>query len=235
MKLRNKIMMGTLALFALVGFTGCSTVHATKVHPPVNMHDRVLEITLTNLTHGMEFTPMLVASHNSKYKMFELGKPASNELERLSESGNLIPMETAMMADTNVHDIVKTPAGLLAPGESVTVQIKTNLRMSFISVAGMILPTNDAFYAVNATNTHHIRHGKIVYSVAYDGSGEINSELCRDIPGNIVCDGTGEGYNPAGGEGFVHVHQGLHHIGSLHNKHYDWRNPVAKIEIVRVK
>ena len=35
------------------------------------------------------------------------------------------------------------------------------------------------------------------------------------------------------GEGYVHIHRGMHGIGDLAPEIYDWRNPVAAITITR--
>lgn len=45
------------------------------------------EVTVTNLTRGQQFTPILVASHKEGVKLFTLGRPASVELEFLAEDG----------------------------------------------------------------------------------------------------------------------------------------------------
>jgi hypothetical protein len=48
--------------------------------------------------------------------------------------------------------------------------------------------------------------------------------------------GFGAGGAPAGGEeGYVHIHAGIHGVGDLEPGMRDWRNPVARITIRRVK
>jgi hypothetical protein len=89
-----------------------------------------------------------------------------------------------------------------------------------ISLASMMLPTNDGFIALDSVPAP--RHGSSTfYSPGYDAGTEANDELCASIPGP-TCGGAGlsPGDNP-GDEKFVHIH-------------YDWRNPVAKITISRV-
>ena len=39
---------------------------------------------------------------------------------------------------------------------------------------------------------------------------------------------------PGGGEGYVHIHAGIHGVGNLNPALRDWRNPVAKISIRRI-
>ena len=40
--------------------------------------------------------------------------------------------------------------------------------------------------------------------------------------------------NSEGGEGYVHIHAGVHGIASLVPENHDWRNPVARIQIRRL-
>ena len=69
----------------------------------------------------------------------------------------------------------------------------------------MLLPTNDGVFSLNSVEGPFGSSQKEItrYSVAYDAGSELNSETCATIPGP-QCGGNGEGYNPAGGEGFVH-------------------------------
>ena len=69
-------------------------------------------------------------------------------------------------------------------------------------------------------------------SPVYDAGSEINDELCISIPGP-VCGGAA--ISPEDGEGYVHIHAGIHGIGDLAPATYDWRNPAARISVVRVK
>ena len=73
------------------------------------------------------------------------------------------------------------------------------------------------------------------YSPGYDAGSEANDELCANIPGP-TCDGVGAspGVND-GDEGFVHIHRGMHDAGDLSSAVYDWRNPVARITVSRVR
>ncbi len=66
---------------------------------------------------------------------------------------------------------------------------------------------------------------------AYDAGSETNDELSSTVAGL-----GGEGYSPNdSGEGFVHIHGGVHGVGDLVPAAMDWRNPVAKIVIERVR
>jgi len=188
------------------------------------------EVTITNLTRGEIFTPVMVATHQRGIKLFELGQPASEELAAIAEGGDTGPQTAALVATGKVADI-KTGSGVIPPGASATIVIKSGKRARFISVAAMLVPTNDAFFSLNGVRLptdHHVRN---LYSPAYDAGSEPNDELCANIPG--PCGGEGGSPN-VNGEGYVHVHGGIHGIGDLSAADYDWRNPVAQIRIRRM-
>lgn len=71
----------------------------------------------------------------------------------------------------------------------------------------------------------------------YEVGSEVNDELCSSIPGPFFaeCGGPGGGARVGGGEGFVHVHRGVHGVGSLKASERDWRNPVASIRVRLVR
>lgn len=106
------------------------------------------QVTVTNLTRGQTFTPILVASHHEDVRLFTLGQPASPELATLAEEGNVAPLSALLLSNPAVLDVQNSGA-LLAPGASVTVTVQTRGRFDHVSVAAMLIPTNDAFFALN--------------------------------------------------------------------------------------
>jgi hypothetical protein len=112
----------------------------------------------------------------------------------------------------------------------VSVEIQASSRFRRISVAGMLVPTNDTFVALNAVNLPIWSQSHTV--PAYDAGSEFNDELCANIPGP-TCGGAGESVE--GGEGYVHISRGISGIGDVEPSNYDWRNPVARIDIRRAR
>jgi len=190
--------------------------------------NRMYEVTITNLTHSINFTPILVASHYKGVTIFETGSAASSGLTAIAESGNTAPLAATLSADERAD--VQNSGGLLKPGESVTVEVSADEDARRISVASMMLPTNDGFIGI--TNIKAPKKGSItLYSPGYDAGTEPNDEVCANIPGPTC---GGEGLSPeVDGEGYVHINRGIHGIGDLAADVYDWRNPVAKITITR--
>jgi len=96
----------------------------------------------------------------------------------------------------------------------------------------MLVPSNDAMFAINGVRGPKGKDLLNLHSPAYDAGTEDNDELCVSIPGPpFLC--TGEGVSSEGGEGFVYVHSGIRGIGDVDADTYDWRNPVASIRIRR--
>jgi hypothetical protein len=195
---------------------------------------RDFHVTITNLTHSITFTPILVASHRRPVTVFELGAPASDDLRALAESGAVAPMTSTLEGDSDVVD-VQNSGGLLMPGKSVTVIVSAAHGAKFISAGSMMLPTNDGFIGLNSAEVSRRGGSATYFSPAYDSGSELNDELCANIPGPY-CGGFGPspGYDPVT-EGYVHVHRGIHGVGDLYPAVYDWRNPVARITVSRVR
>ena len=196
------------------------------------------EVTITNITKGQTFTPQLVVTHERDSVLFELGQPASLGLEQLAEGGatDVLQDELAAVASDAV-----TIDGLLGPGETATTRIEGRGRRDVISVAAMLIPTNDTFVALNSVPLPRNR-AAAVYSVpAYDSGTEANDQNCANIPGPRC---GGEGFNGTvaeGDEGFIYISNGFHNIEGdgtgevLGPVVYDWRNPVARITVTRVR
>jgi len=191
-------------------------------------------VTVTNLTHGQVFTPIVVASHKQGVHVFMAGQPASPPLEQLAEGGDGGPLSAMLAANPKVLDVADSGAPL-PPGQSTTVMVNTSGRFTHVSIASMLVPTNDGFLALNGVAGPKGNKTLILNVPAYDAGTEENDELCVSIPGPpLVCGGEGFNASRDGAEGFVHVHSGIHGIGDLVAADRDWRNPVARVSIRRV-
>jgi len=194
----------------------------------------IYHVTITNLTNSINFTPILVASHRRPVSIFELGAPASKELTAIAEGGDTSLLAATLGKDPQVVDVQSSGDQLLSPGDSVTVIVRASHGAKRISLASMMLPTNDGFIALDSVKAP--KRGSVIYfSPGYDGGTEPNNEWCIYIPGPTC---GGEGPSPLGSprdEGYVHIHRGIHGVGDLRPAIYDWRNPVAKVTITRIR
>jgi len=189
------------------------------------------KVTVTNLTPGQPFAPVMVATHRPGVSFFKLGEAPSDELAHLAEAGDGKPMAEKLAAMPSVDEAKISTMGLTFPGKSTAVMISAKRPFSHISVGAMLGATNDAFFAIKDVALPWGRGERTYMAPAYDAGSETNDELSSTVAGL-----GGEGYSPNdSGEGFVHIHSGVHGIGDLVAATMDWRNPVAKITIERVK
>ncbi len=220
--------MNITIVVMLIAFLTSTSAHANN--------QRLYEVTITNVTKAIQFTPILVATHSSDFKIFEVGKPAIPELALLAEDGNPGPLAEVALASgkvagsANSADVLGTPP-LLFPGQTVTLQVTSNRRARFLSLAAMLLPTNDSFVALNTVRLP-IWGSRTYQALGYDAGSETNDEICANIPGP-VCGGAGSSPDDAG-EGYVFISNGIHGIGDLSPATYDWRNPVAIVKVTRL-
>ena len=197
----------------------------------------VYEVTITNITKASQFTPILAATHRASIRYFTLGEAPSEGLALMAEDGDVSVLaneltSTGKVLDAaNSADVLGTPP-LLFAGQTVKLKLTADRRRNVrFSMAAMILPTNDSFVALNGVSLPR-RGSRTYYALGYDAGSEPNDEWCANIPGPRC---GGQGASPeAGGEGFVHVANGMHGIGDLAPEVYDWRNPIARVTIRRL-
>ena len=188
------------------------------------------KITITNLMRGSLLTPALAVSHKRGVNVFTEGAPASDALAQLAEGGDTMPLKESLFSTGKAYGSANS--GPVLPGHSVTMMVPVNRDARRISLVSMVLPTNDGFIALNGVMGPKKGRTKTYYVPAHDAGSELNDEHCVNIPGPHC---GGAGYNAAGGEGYVHIHAGIHGGGDLVAADYDWRNPVARITVEHVK
>ena len=232
-----------LRTIGLVGAATSFAVGLMAASPALASNNAHYEVTITNLTFGQTLTPLIITTHRRGLQLFEPGTAASAQLEALAEEGDLVPLQELLTGTQGVHDVVNAvdvlgppPASLLPPGDTVTHTIwgRSGARLT---LAAMFIPTNDAFAALNAVRLPS-RGRQVTYlGLAYDAGTEFNDQDCDSIP--ALCPGAtdgaaDQGVNASEG-GVVHVHPGIHEVGDLSPARYDWRNPVIRVVIKRVR
>jgi len=191
-------------------------------------------VTITNLTYDQIISPPVVVVHNGQFHLFQAGQPAGSELAALAEDGMTGPLEGLLAVSPGVSDYA-VAAGGIPPAGSVTVEVRIQGSARMLSLAGMLVSTNDAFVGLDGYTLPFGLFNSLrrmtVAAPAYDAGSEANTESCAHIPGP-PCGSPGMRVTD-GAEGFVHVHRGIHGIGELDATTKDWRNPVARISIQR--
>ena len=248
----------TIPKFALLG---AIVVVVAIALTPLAMADqkndqknRTYRVTITNATLGQPVAPSVIATHTDAFRLFDLGPtPVLGDsdyalffgLATAAETGSPVPLVDEVAASDGVWEAValltnRTPP-ILLPGESNSITIRASGNAKYLSAAAMLGATNDAFYAVRGVLLPKgVGETTIVYANAYDAGSELNEESADTVGALGATDDdpmTGDGINE-NGEGYIHVHAGIHGIGGFNGLDaatYDWRNPVVEVTVERIQ
>jgi len=212
-----------------------------------SVNARELDISITNLTQGIYFTPLLAATHDSDTHLFQPGTMASANLQAMAEGGDISGL-ISDLAVVNANVSENPAAGLLAPGSTAMTIINSGAGNSYFSLVAMLLPTNDGFVGIDALSLPNIPGTYTYYLNAYDAGTEANDEIINGAgtPGSagIPADpGGNNGTSATGvtseeGNSMVHTHRGnlgdtdvTGGISDLDSRIHRWLNPVAQLVI----
>jgi hypothetical protein len=193
-------------------------------------------VTIANATYHQPIAPSLAITHRKSFSLFQINHPASTGLATMAETGNPGVLFDEVDGAPGVRSAMTTAPIPFNPNDGdryISFDITTSGNAKYFTAAGMLAGTNDAFYAVRGIRLPV--NGKIVvHANAYDAGSEANNELAGDVP--AIGNGDDEGVNFGDGEGFIHIHRGIHGVegGDLPPAIWDWRNPVVKITIERL-
>lgn len=207
----------------------------------------VIDVSITNLTQGMYFTPILIAAHNDNAYLYHLGEEASDALATMAEGGDISMLSTAV---TDAGGVVsENPAGgLLAPAAYAMATDFDTGDMSYLSIGAMLLPTNDAFVGLDSWMIPSEAGTYTFYLNAYDAGSEANDEIINGggalgTPGIPANPGMNGGENATGvtdteTNEMVHVHRGnlgdtdpAGGVSDVDSTIHRWLNPVAKVVV----
>lgn len=198
---------------------------------------RTFEVRLTNLTTNQALAPMALILHKTGYHAYVLGQPASEGLEFLAEAGPPTQLLAEAEADARVVDAV-AGGGIIGPGASGTATVSTDKTGLLISLASMLINTNDGFVGLDATLVDGFKVGEslTLYIRAYDAGTEANSETAATVAGQ-----GGELFNAARDDvNYVSVHPGVVSMDdglatSALDQSYRFDNPAAMVQITRLE
>jgi len=221
-------LINTTALLALVAMLFALVGTAPAQGTP----ERTYKVTVTNLTGGQLQTPFVVAAHSGSTSIFEVGSSASAGLQSLAENGGVPDLVAELEANPRVGDVAVTGGGIIAPGGSAYALITSAPGARKVSVAGMLICTNDGFAAIDSVQLNASGVTTVVYGYAYDAGTELNTEAYADLV--PPCDGSGMSgtSNPALAEnGVVQPHDGILGIADLNPEIHGWSGPVIMVTI----
>lgn len=206
------------------------------------------DVSITNLTHGTYFAPVLVTAHGHDTHLFEPGMAASSALREAAECGSLTALISLPEIGGVDADTVENPAaGPLAPGDSTMAMLTTS--DTHLSIVAMMVPTNDGFIGLDSVHIPGDAGTYTYYLDAYDAGTEANDELMDTsgctvgMPGIPAAPGGdagsgGSGVSSADSNTMIHVHRGV--LGDtdatagasdLDSTVHRWQNPVAKVVV----
>lgn len=203
-----------------------------------------IEVSVRNVNSNIYFTPMIVAASPPLQGTFRSGVPATPELKTLAETGNATPLLNALNAATATAVIATypsvAPVGFLRPNSNATATLTTTAQQTHLSIAAMILPSNDGFVGVSSWP---IPTTPGVYSFdidAWDSGTKRNDELSTNMPNpaflNLGTGGTGMTMEIKNSH--VHIHRG--NVGDFQTQGglsdinagtQRWVNPVARVTV----
>lgn len=166
------------------------------------------DVTITNTSDTTAFpgvlSPAAWAVHDDTVMLFEIGTAASAGLEGLAEDGDAAGLEAELAGTAGVGTSGVGGAGPLLPGDSVTFTVTPDATNRFLSLASMIVPSNDAFVAFDA--------GGIALLTAA-GAQRTNEAIAADIAGQLAAWDAGTENNQAGGAGADMAPTGMANTG----------------------
>ncbi len=214
--------------------------------PAANATD--FDVTITNLSNSIYFTPFLAAAHPDGNNLFVTGQPASANLQAMAEGGDISGLE-ADVTGLGATVAANPAGGLLGPASSTTFNMNTDgTSNDRLSIVAMLLPTNDAFAGLNAIEIP-TEPGTYTFNVpAYDAGTEANDEILNGggmpgAPGMPADPGGLSGTGATGAAGpdanpSVHIHRGslgdtdaVAGSSDLDSRVHRWLNPVVRVTI----
>lgn len=245
-----------LLLIPAIFAVGCDDpVHPASLSAQVDANRAAkaatYRVTVHNTTEALQpLTPSVVALHNPAADVFEVGEPASAQLERIAESGMNGPLVSLLEGTNQVFDVgvafgtVEGEPGPILPGASASVEIQgpPGLRLSLVS---MLVCTNDGFTGLDAVRLPK-RVGESVThrSAGYDAGTEQNTEAAGDlVPPCVMATtgsegGTGDDQPAIAEDEVIRHHPGIDESqvdgDILVPETHQWSDPAATIEIERI-
>lgn len=203
------------------------------------------ELTIENLTTGQPLSPGFVATHTRQASTFSVGEPASEGIRLIAENGDPTTALSDLSADPNFADVVNTGgpvgcAGCPGPfGTSLTLEVGASANANRLSMAIMLICTNDGFAGLDGVPLPGGAKPATYYAYAHDAGTEENDESWDSIvdpcgaigPVAGPMDGTND--HPAT-SGTVQPHPGIAEVGDLTSDHA-WEGPVARVSVRRIQ
>lgn len=195
------------------------------------------EITVSNLTNSQALSPVAVILHKQSH-VFSVGGIASLELEQMAEGG-----DNSSLLNWGFALASASGAAPIGPGASETMMITIqDVSDANLSVASMLVNTNDGFSGLDAWNVSQLAVGDswTTNAFTYDAGTEANTEATGTIPG--PADGSEHaGFNTNRNDtGYISMHPGVVSRDdglstSILTQAHKFDNPSVRIKVTRIE
>lgn len=139
----------------------------------------MLFVTITNVSEerGTLVTPfssLVWALHDDTVGLFSEGAAASPELEALAEDGDAAPYDALLggLAEVDQHAVVPGP---ILPGQSIDLVLAPTSAFPMLSLATMVVESNDAFLAMGPGGVNLFEDG------ALRSNGDIEDDIAAAL------------------------------------------------------
>ena len=198
------------------------------------------KVTLTNLTMGVPaqggqiFSPPIFVTHGHGFSIGASGEAASAELTALAETGNHAPLAALAMGSDAVGSVVAFPAppdGVVLPGASVTTMVSASADTGYLSLATMLVQTNDGIVLGNSLPLFDEDGNARSFTmdlISYDAGTEENNELATHVPGPPFA-----GMERAPTTDVITAHPGIAGTADV-GAAFGWTEPTATVAVEAV-
>ena len=162
----------------------------------MRMSGTTFEVTIHNDSGSSPYpallTPTAWAIHDDSAMLFEMGKAASSGLQSLAEDGDPATLISELNAATGVDMTGVEGAGPIGDGESYTFQVTLDASHRFLSLATMVVPSNDTFLALGPSGIELLDSA---------GTARGDADIEADIAASFAAWDAGTEQNQAGAIG----------------------------------
>lgn len=204
---------------------------------------RWYDVTITNLTVGQPLSPAVLVTHSQNLRLFEIGQLASDGIRSIAEDGDPSVAAAGLNGVLGVAEVVTTgaPVGVVGGAafpSSLTVRIGARGNANRLSLATMLICTNDGFTGLDNVKLPGGFQPESYYANGYDAGTEANTEADGDIVppcfGLTGVAGAGGGGRTAEA-GVITMHPGIAGGGALVPAVNGWTGPAARITVQRIR
>lgn len=137
-------------------------------------------------------TPVAWAVHTDATSLFQIGAPASEEMEAVAEDGVTGPLADALQADPAVGSSGVEGDGPVMPGGEYSFSVTPSAVYPYLSFATMFVPSNDIFLAFGPSGVRLVDEG---------GTPRSDEDIAADVEASLAAWDAGTEQDQAGAGG----------------------------------